>query len=899
MTSKSSTALQALDNLAQLLSSVYEVPGCCIGISQSPLSGACVSTESIVDSDTLYTELQEILSQHEDAFIEKELDGQPIRAHLKVKATSLVVHRILGQDLTELGFIAFFLPENKSFSSNEKDTLKGFAAQAAHIIEQSIPNEQKVPETSETLFQRVMSHGRGQLCIHDSEGKLLYVNQSVCDSLGYSRESLLRKKLIDLIPDAYKGEYRKYIYRMHATGKMDGVIELLDCMGKHRYWSYNNALDVERGYVISFSLDITNIVKQRKRLEQREETVKHARQMATRGTWQLDLHTKNILLSTEAQEIFGEDAERATDLQGLLSLIHHKDRSEFESQLKNAIESKGRLLSEQRYVAADKSIKHLLLNGHIKEDSASNSWILNGLIEDISHRIHWEKELVRGKESAGELKALKQEFLANMSHEIRTPVSSIIGFARLLLDNDLPNQERRYAELIFSAGESLLTLVNDVLDFSKMEAGELKLKEGNYNLKECLDKLVSSHKEEAQNKGLRLLSNLHDSLPTDVFGDEKRLGQIVSNLLSNAIKFTRSGYIELAALQTRSNEGERIQIVVSDSGIGIEHHKLDQIFNSFQQGEGSHNRTFGGTGLGLSITKELVELMKGDIKVASTPGQGSTFTVSLPYKNSTVKTEDKASKPSLAAQFDFSQHQILMAEDNANNQMLAQAYMKRVKANIDMANDGVEALEMLENKAYDLVLMDIQMPRMDGIECAMKIREREKWNHIPIIALTAHAFPEDKKRTEQAGMNAHITKPFNPKALYQTMADLLGVGNAEKNEPVPTTKRFDLKHILEYAMNDEGLFISLLQTLLRTLPKNIAGLENGLQQRDLAEIKSFTHTVKPSITMFEEPEANQLILNIEKSDRFDMQLEQKALFLAQMLKELHATVQEKLLQSAS
>lgn len=890
--------LKALQDLSALLVQVFQLPVCSIGIFTTTDTAHLVSHGlPQKDERAIHHFVQEALDKNELVVIEQLHESDvftPCKAEVITPLASFMGCMVCNRQGHRIGFLSAFSPSQRSFSDQEKSILKGFAQQAA-VLSSLLPvDELSVPVGTEDLFQRVISQGRAQLCVHSAEGRLLYVNQSACDSLGYSAENVLQKKLTDLMPVANVPDYAQYMRRIGKMGMLDGIIELVDRSGKRRYWSYNNALDPKNGNVVSFSLDITSTVNERKQISNRETAVKKARGLAAKGAWSLNPKDESISLSAEAQAIFGADAHKADTLKGYLSLVHAKDRAEFEVKLQAAMASNGHFLVEHRYLSTDKNLKHLAVNGQIQRSADGSPLLVKGFIEDISHKVNWEKELLRRKETSGELSALKQEFLANMSHEIRTPVSSVIGFSRLLLAATLGEQERKYAELIYSAGDSLLTLVNDVLDFSKMEAGELYLKEQAYPIRSSLADLISKHQEEAQNKGLSLLFTMQDSLPQATFGDEQRVSQIVSNLLSNAIKFTSNGYIELAAQKVTEGSKQLLEFKVSDSGIGIEHSKLGHIFNSFQQAEGSHTRTYGGTGLGLSITRELIDLMGGTIEVKSTPGQGSVFTVRVPYKVVDTSQESKKQVSSIASKFDFSDYRILMAEDNANNQLLAQAYLKRVQANLDIANDGVEALELLEKNAYDLVLMDIQMPRMGGIECAEKIRSQSKWNHLPIVAITAHAFPEDKERTTKAGMNAHLTKPFKPEILYQTIASMLGTMPEAVAETKEKPQRFDLQHILGYAMNDEDLFMSLLQTLSKSLPKNIAGIETGIKNKDLSLVKSFTHTVKPSVIMFEDEETIQVIKAIEKSEHFDMRVQQKALFLIQMLQELKGVIDRKL-----
>jgi signal transduction histidine kinase/DNA-binding NarL/FixJ family response regulator len=361
----------------------------------------------------------------------------------------------------------------------------------------------------------------------------------------------------------------------------------------------------------------------------------------------------------------------------------------------------------------------------------------------------------------------KTEFLASMSHEIRTPLNGILGFTDLLLQaDDLPRDKQRYAERIRSAGLALLTVVDDILDFSKIEAGHFELEAAPFSLPALIDNCVSLIKGIASGKNLALTVALDPNLPCWVEGDEARLRQVLLNLLNNAVKFTREGSVTLTVRQ-ESMEGpeHRVRFLVSDTGIGIPKDKQGRLFQRFSQVDGSIRRKFGGTGLGLAISKSLVQLMEGHIGVTSEEGLGSTFwfTVSLP---AATAPNEQAPAPS-APMENLRSARILLVEDVEANQEIARAVLESVGHVVDLAQDGFEAVRAVRTRDYDLVLMDIQMPGMDGITATKRIRELPgPARNVPIIAMTANVLPEQVAEFRNSGMNDHIGKPFDRRDLF-------------------------------------------------------------------------------------------------------------------------------------
>lgn len=399
---------------------------------------------------------------------------------------------------------------------------------------------------------------------------------------------------------------------------------------------------------------------------------------------------------------------------------------------------------------------------------------IRGVMMDITERKQTEIKLREAKENAERASEAKQNFLATMSHEIRTPLNAIVGSVHLMRDEQDPAERAEHLSTLEFASKNLLALINDILDFSKIEAGRIELDEQDFNLPQLLRKCVSGFMPKADSQRLTLRLNGDSDLPEVMIGDSGRLAQIMNNLINNAIKFTKHGSVDVDA-QVVGIKGNTkwLEVQVRDTGIGIPEHKLTTIWDSFVQLDDFKSRMYEGSGLGLAITRKLVDLMQGEISVESKVGVGSTFTVTIPLRISKASTR-KSDRALDREPRNLKGTSILIVEDNLVNQRIAARFLQRWQASVEIAANGKIALERIADNNYDLVLMDLQMPIMDGYTCAKAIRQLPDGKAaVPIIALTASALLEVQKEVLGAGMNDFITKPFNPEDLYKKIARAL------------------------------------------------------------------------------------------------------------------------------
>ena len=387
---------------------------------------------------------------------------------------------------------------------------------------------------------------------------------------------------------------------------------------------------------------------------------------------------------------------------------------------------------------------------------------------DITQRIENEAKLNEAKEKAEQATLAKSQFLSMMSHEIRTPLNGIIGLTNFLLEGNPSEEQLKHLKLLRFSGDNLFSLINDVLDFSKIEANEIHLEHIPFNLHNLLENALQTLRIRATDKGLPLMFSYDTQLPEIVKGDPVRLSQIINNLVSNAIKFTENGFVTVQVLFAgKKDDKYAIAFSVRDTGIGIPADKLDYIFESFTQATPDTARKFGGTGLGLSITKRLIQLMGSDIVVVSELGKGTEFTFSLSMEEAQLGSDstDYPVHPSEKVK----SLSILLVDDNDVNLIVASNYLKKWGFQVSTAENGKEALDLIAQKVYHLVLMDLQMPEMDGYETSRTIRKMDDpyFKNVPIIALTASAMMEDIQRLGKAGITDYVAKPFDPNELHE------------------------------------------------------------------------------------------------------------------------------------
>ncbi len=521
------------------------------------------------------------------------------------------------------------------------------------------------------------------------------------------------------------------------------------------------------GY-IGVAKDISESKRIAQDLHLSQNRLNEAQRIANIGSWSLSARSGLLLWSDQIYKIFEIDPKHfKPSYEGFLNSIHPDDVEKVNQAFSASLENKTSYNIEHRLLMKDGRIKYVIERGETVYSDTGEALLTQGTVQDITELKLVQQSLIEAKEAAENANRSKSRFLANMSHEIRTPLNGIMGFIELLQKEETDPKKKDYLDIIHTSSKSLLVVINDILDLSKIEDGSMKIEPTDFDLHQHLEQLITFFKSISDSKEIDLHFEYPEKLHSHVYTDSLRLKQILSNLISNAIKFSPENSTITIDLK---REDDHLIIAVKDEGIGISEEAQKRIFNPFEQAEVSTTRNYGGTGLGLSISKKLIELLDGEIYLESELGKGSTFSFSIkaPEICTLEKHEHDDAVPAL-------QGHILVAEDNKTNQLLLTLLLDEMGLTYSLVEDGKEAVEAFKQcPDYNLILMDINMPNMNGIEATEHIRQSNyPHRNIPIIALTANVMKEDIDHYLESGMNAHLSKPIDSHLLAQVLTQYL------------------------------------------------------------------------------------------------------------------------------
>jgi PAS domain S-box-containing protein len=501
------------------------------------------------------------------------------------------------------------------------------------------------------------------------------------------------------------------------------------------------------------------------------------------------------------------------------------------------------------YIRKDKKTIPVILTVTPLIDHHGEAQGFLGIAYDTSKQLEFENSLVEAKNHAQAAAQAKTEFLANMSHEIRTPMNAIMGMAELLLETDLNQEQRNYVAIFHQASENLLHLINDILDVSKIEAGHFVLDSAPFQLSQVISSTTELLAHKAHQKKLNLTIERDNELPDYYLGDANRLRQILLNLTGNAIKFTSQGEVTLSIKRGR-NKGPNPEILIEviDSGIGMDAKQLSKLFERFSQADSSSTKGYGGTGLGLNITKQLIEMMGGSIQVDSKLGLGTKFTISLhlPITSDELEKERELSEHSPKESLGKTKYEILLVDDNPENRLIIKAFLKQFNCVFTEANNGLEGLAFFREKKFDVLLMDMQMPIMDGLSATREIRGVEKKmrsSPTPIIALTALAFSDEVEKCMKAGCDAHLSKPFSKFNFLKTLEEVA----------------FDLEVVVSKDL------MEIITSYLERRNEEIKHLRLALDDDDLKSVEELGHKLRGSAGSYGFSELSQIGQKIEEA----------------------------------
>lgn len=511
----------------------------------------------------------------------------------------------------------------------------------------------------------------------------------------------------------------------------------------------------------------------------------------------------------------------------------------------------------------DGKLTDVLFNGSVYRDERGNVLGIVIVARDITARKKFENELIESRKKAEKAAKIaeeavkaKQQFLSNMSHEIRTPMNAIVGFTKVVLKTELNEKQREYINAIKISGDALIVLINDILDLAKVDAGKMTFEKIPFKLSASVYAMLHLFETKIREKKLELIKEYDTAIPEVLIGDPVRLHQIVLNLVSNAIKFTSKGKITVGVkLVDEDHDKATIGFSVSDTGIGIPDDRLDRIFDNFQQATSNTSRIYGGTGLGLAIVKQLVQAQGGSIQVSSKVGEGSTFSFTLAFR----KAKDKSLPDSDGNQQPETGHQtnrgkILVVEDVALNQLLMKTLLEDFGFRMDIAGNGKVAIEKLESDAFDLILMDLQMPEMNGFAATEHIRKKLKLD-VPIIALTADVTTVDLEKCREVGMNDYISKPIDDKLLLKKINQYLKK-EPKKDESTMEQKEAgrqqgrstNLEFLRQLTKNNPDMIAEMINVYLEETPQLIKKMKQSLEKGDWEQVRAAAHSIIPSFS---------------------------------------------------
>lgn len=636
------------------------------------------------------------------------------------------------------------------------------------------------------LMGSIMETSPMGILVMDNNGKILFANDQAARVHGVSRDEIIGRQHNDPIwkISGHDGlsfpEERLAFNRVmkirnavldirHAIHWVDGRRVLLSTNASPLF---SDDGSIKR--VVATVEDITTRKKVEEALKESAYRFRSLVKTAESVIILLSPDKKILEFNRMAEELFGRSRHEVLGRDYFELCIPERLWGEFSRQFATVLAGTPLRLLENYVLVRDE--KERLVQWSLSRllDAKGDALGVLAVGQDITERKLGEIELCEARDAAEEASRAKSEFLANMSHEIRTPISAIIGMSEMTLNTDLSSEQQGYLVTVKKAAESLLHIINDILDISKIEARKMELRPEDFNLHDMLDKQLSVLKVQAEEKGIELRTNISEDVSHCYYGDEYRLGQIIINLVGNSIKFTEKGYVEISVNHAGSyDEGAILDFRVKDTGIGISEDKAGKLFESFVQLNAGYSKRHPGSGLGLAISRQLVEMMGGHITFTSKEGWGTEFKFTVKLKSS--EGECLAEPLTAAGGADEDRKagaRILLAEDNATNQVYISHFLIEEGFQVETAENGVEAIELLENDGpFDVILMDVQMPEMDGLQATRKIRE--SGNDIPIVALTAYAMEGDREKFLSSGMDAYSSKPVKIDELVRIISKLV------------------------------------------------------------------------------------------------------------------------------
>jgi PAS domain S-box-containing protein len=823
-----------------------------------PPSFQAALTHLYSDADQTGNPLLEILETGHELLIDDMLSSPGLRklnravARSQLKLCRGVPIRL--QDRSIIGSACLFYPDSAMPEPEDRELLD----RLTHLA--LLAEQQERSHSQERLLQGFVGTLDTPMYILDpADGfRLYYVNQAAIRHFRYPEKQILSLRILDIDPDYDEARIQAFWQQLKREGNLsfesvhklgDGQIVPVEI---HATYLNQRGHEVVSGYF----RDISARKQTEKTLRDSEQRFRNLFEHSPQAYLSQDIDGHLIDVNPELCKHLGYRAEELLN-QPFHAFWSATRRAGFLAHYGRFLQE-GQVSEEIELMTREGQVITVQLDGQVQRNEAGDFVKTHCVLTDISARKEFEQSLLAAKENAESTTRLKSEFLANMSHEIRTPMNAIIGLSQLGQGMDNPALMKNYLTKIHYSATNLLGIINDILDYSKIESGRFVIERIPFSINRVVKDVWNLADIKADAKNLKLLLDLDSQLPEVLLGDTLRLRQVLTNLVDNAIKFTHKGSV---TLQLRVEANEIHQVLVGfrivDTGIGMNEQARGRLFKAFSQADASTTRQYGGSGLGLVISANLVKLMGGsDVEVSSVPGQSSQFSFSLPFPIGTREmlapeadtTDDQATDP-------VSHIRVMVAEDNPINQLVIEAMLKRMGIRPVLVSNGLEAVDHLKAHpdAYDIVLMDIQMPVMDGYEATRIIRNELDLPRLPIIATTAHAMTDERERCLTLGMNAHVSKPIDMVHLRKTMVSLLELRQPDPDSVAPVNRVaesvvrcewVDEAMALANLDGDTALYHDMVMIFLNENVNELYQLKDLIRQQDQTSARRIVHTAK-------------------------------------------------------
>ena len=745
--------------------------------------------------------VQEKMAFQDELFRTYRLSGKAAVALIaSLKGKNLldeVKHQLLVMQKEEQKILAQRISENKKLN-NKKLLTNSVVAIIALVLftiaflkllkENSLRRKvEAISKNNEEKYRGLIENSAVVIYATDVNGHFIYVSKK-CEALtGYSPAELTGKHFTFLIDASWREDVQKFYANQFAKGTKETVFQfpIKTKEGDEKWVEQNVVMLFENSQPSGFQSIVKDITEKKitedllRQVERKLKSEQEEFRFRLQGildnmpmlVYLKDLDGRFLLINQQFREVMGLTDEEVLGRTSF-EVEKVKDNAQVNAQIDEEVRRTLKPIEIEYKKTTREGNRSMLTVKFPLVDGAGRVFAIGGFSKDITDLVEQREKLVSARLKAEQAERLQEEFLANMSHEIRTPMNGITGMTNLLMETDLSEQQKEFVKLIKQSSDTLLVIINDVLDLSKIKAGKMILEETDFVLNEVVDQVAGPMKIRTQAKGITLQTKIDPSIPVYLKGDPHKLIQVLNNLVSNAVKFTEKGGISINIEKGQeTEENVSLNFTVTDSGIGIAKENLQYIFESFAQAPEDTTRKFGGTGLGLAITKKLIELQSGNISVDSVLGQGTQFRFALNYKKSNKKASQNRSRQ---RRYDvsFENKKLLLVEDNAINQKVILHILNKAGIKTEIAENGRLAIDKLESgKQYDFIIMDLQMPEMDGFQATTYIRKKLN-SQTPIIAMTASALRNEKLRCFELGMNAYLTKPFVPEDLFEQLGKL-------------------------------------------------------------------------------------------------------------------------------